>query len=126
MRQLVRVLIYLIAPAISLLLAAPAASTLLPWNFQHVDAVQPLHFLLLAFYFGVLSAPGYVYAFQTRARAREVSMLARWWVRSSLVVAAICGFVGVIAGLWMVFFTPPSLLALYASLSLLGHFEAAS
>lgn len=119
----IRALVYLVAPAIGLLLAAPAASAIAPWNLRYLESLQPMHALLLAFYLGVLAAPGYVYAFVTRATASDVSTPVRWWVRSSLGIAAICSLVGVIAGRWMVLFVPPSLVALYASSSLLRQFE---
>jgi hypothetical protein len=119
----IRVLIYVVTPAISLILAAPAASTLLPWNIRYVESLGAMHALLLAFYFGVLTAPGYLYAFITRATASEVSTSTRWWVRCSLCIAALCSLVGVIAGIWMILFAPPSLVALYASSNLLLRFE---
>jgi hypothetical protein len=118
-----RVVVFFLPPAIALWLAAPAAMTLAPWNLRYLDSLQPLHALFLAFYLGVLAAPGYLYAFVTRAAAPELSAPMRWWVRSSLGIAVICSLVGVIAGIWMILFAPPSLVSLYTSSSLLRQFE---
>jgi uncharacterized membrane protein len=122
-RSLIRALVFIVPPAIALWLAAPAAMALLPWDLRNVDSLDPVNALSLAYYLGVLAAPGYLYAFVARAAAWELSAFLRWWVRLSLGIAVICSLVGVIAGGWMIFFAPPSLASLYTSSSLLRQFE---
>jgi hypothetical protein len=121
--RVIRNFLYIVSPAIALWLAAPAALALAPWNLRYLDSLAPFHALFLAFYLGILAAPGYLFALVTEMTAERVSTAVRWWVNASLIVASLCSLAGLIASVWMILFGPPSLMALYASLTLLRQFE---
>lgn len=117
---------YILPPLVALVLAAPAASTLAPWNWRYVH-LSYSHFLILGpAYIAVLAAPGYLYVWATRCRVSQVSVRTRWWVRTSLIVALLCSIYGTLyAGYWMILFAPPSLLSAFATARLMLLFERA-
>lgn len=124
MRWILGFAFYILPPLIALLLATPVASMLAPWNWPYVTLDWFMWMILMPFYFGILAAPGYIYAWRTHARSRDVSKGVRLWIRSSLVIALLCSVYGVFAGYWMIWFSPPALLSVFASARLFHLFEA--
>lgn len=110
---------FLVPPALALVIASPMAlSAFGPGGTTAVHAL-----VASPFYIGLLCAPGYVYAVFAQPSAQRLSPPRRWWVRLSLVGATLCAVAGVAGGLMMILFTPPSLVALIATLYLLWDFE---
>jgi hypothetical protein len=110
---------FLVPPVLALLIASPMAlSALGPGGTTAVHAL-----VALPFYVGLACAPGYIYAVFAQPSARRLPGPRRWWVRLSLIGATLCAAAGVAGGLMMIFFTPPSLVVLIATLYLLWDFE---
>lgn len=119
-------LFYIVPPLASITIASPIG--IIPWDILfRSDANDDLNLIMLIislpFNLGILAAPGYIYAWYKRPRATNVSKWPRYWIRFSLVIALICSIGGLLAGYWMILFSPPSLLVAIASGRLLYLFE---
>lgn len=123
MRRIASFAFYFVPASTAVLLALPAALTLAPWNWRYTNLTY-WHFLIFGpVYLAVLAAPGYFHVWLTRQRAAGVSTRVRVWLRVSLLTAFLCSTYGTFAGYWMIWFSPPSLLAAIASARLIRLFE---
>lgn len=123
MRRIASFAFYFVPSAAAVLLALPAALTLAPWNWRYTHLTY-WHFLIFGpVYLAILAAPGYFYVWLTRQSAAEVPTRTRVWLRVSLLTALLCSTYGTFAGYWMIWFSPPSLLAAIASARLIRIFE---
>jgi hypothetical protein len=85
----IRILVYLVPPALALMIGAPLL--LSPFvnddlHWTYVGVAGPV-------YLGIFAAPGYLYAFFDDLRAGHVGPVVRVWVRTSLCL-------GVLGSLW--------------------------
>ena len=116
-------LVYVVPPALAMILALPVALIVAPWNLPYVKLTW-FHVVILApFYVGLLAAPGYLYVLFNRPKRAELVPRIRWWVRLSLWLAVLCSAGGVVGGYWMILFAIPSFPAVIVSIRLLYEFE---
>lgn len=123
MRSNLRIAGLVLPPVAAELLAAPMALS--------ISFVAPRGWLLLwlylitPFYLGVLCSPGYIYEVVTDRAARDLPVVARWWVRVSLVLGGLCALVGITGSYWMALFLPPSAISAILVAHLVRRFERA-
>ena len=112
--------LFALPPVLAILLAWPVA--MIPWwnspgpTGWQIAVAAPV-------YLGLLCAPGYIYLAWTDRTATQESSVRRQWLRASLIIAFICSLAGMMAGLLMVLFLPPSLMSAANAAYLLWRFE---
>jgi len=89
-KEAVAVVLYLLPPALALIVASPLLMS--PFTNEYIG----LDYVLLAapVYLGIIAAPGYMYAFLDDLRTKKVGPRVRVWVRLSLILALIASVWG--------------------------------
>lgn len=113
--------LFLLAPALTLLVGAPLAG--MPFSGDPRGGWAPYTLLALPFYFGLAAAPGYLATLLVDVRWLHATPVRRWWARLSLLTGLLCGSAGAAGGFLMVLFLVPGLLTFIGCFILWARFE---
>ncbi len=113
-----------IVPAVGVLVGAPLAFT--PFAGDPRGIFGPYFLTAIPVYAAVLAAPGYLACVFENVGARASSVRRRWWIRCSLLVAALAAVAGIWGASLMFLFGPPALVALICVVYLWTRFERAA
>ena len=118
---MIRKVIYVLIPLMSLLLSAPIVTEVLPREVSSGEYHWQFWLIGLASALGLLSAPGYLAAVFRRSSSAGLSWK-RWWLRLSLVLALLSCLVGVgftVLAFWPVVVLPVAAAAMCVRLILI-------
>ncbi len=117
---------FIVLPAATLVLASPAAIGLTLGAFMQSGPLQQrllVFLIVLPFYGGVLSAPGYIFYWWKRPFAAAPTPKTLTWIHLSLLFAFVCSLIGIGYGYWVIFFSPLSLICALCCGRLLFEFK---
>ena len=115
---------YLILPTVTSVLILPPVLQLPPFLPAGLENPNAFQFLMaFPFYVGLVSAPGYIYAWLGHYDPQTLGRKTRLWVHASLVGAAVASLVGGLLSIFTVIVAPFALGSLVASIKLVIQFQ---
>ncbi len=114
----------ILVPGLALVVGIPLAAA--PFAGDARGFFGPYFWTALPVYLGVLAAPGYIACITTSARARASGPARRWWIRASLLVAALVSLAALWGATLMFLFAPPAIIVLVFVILLWVRFERAT
>ncbi len=114
-------LVAVLVPALGVVLGAPLAFT--PFAGDPRGIFGPYFLTAVPLYAAVLAAPGYLACVFEDVGAGASSSTRRWWIRFSLLVAALAAVAGIRGASLMFLFGPPAVVTLICVVPLWTRFE---
>lgn len=108
-------------PSLALLIGVPLALT--PFAGDPRGPFGPYILTAAPFYAAVLASPGYLACLVNPSGAKASSPIRRWWIRASLVLAALASAAGILGASVMLLFGPPAVVTFGCVVYLWVRFE---